>query len=95
MTIITNFPGTAEIEMTDEVICHCFQATASEILEAKTEGRAESIEEITRQTGAGGGCGGCHCRIRRLLAGFPAECGPCFLCPGCGHIKKLCLCEVA
>jgi hypothetical protein len=30
-----------------------------------------------------------------LLAGLPAECGPCALCPGCGVMQALCHCKAA
>ena len=54
-----------------------------------------TVEEVVLQTGAGSGCGSCKCRIQRLLAGLPAECGPCALCPGCGYVQKQCLCKAA
>ena len=77
------------------LICSCFQVTESQIRTAIDEGGAETVDQVTEMTGAGGGCGGCRCRVKRLLAGFPAECGPCSLCPGCGYIKLLCDCQAA
>ena len=79
----------------DTLICHCFQVTASAIRRAIDEGDAELVEEVSRMTSAGAGCGSCQCRIQRLLAGLPAECGSCALCPGCGFVKTLCHCQAA
>tara|TARA_Y100000588_G_scaffold107758_1_gene117982 strand:- start:738 stop:1022 length:285 start_codon:yes stop_codon:yes gene_type:complete len=79
----------------DTLICHCFQVTASAIRQAIDEGDAARVEEVSRLTAAGSGCGSCQCRIERLLAGLPAECGPCALCPGCGSVRTLCDCHAA
>ena len=79
----------------DTLICHCFQVTASAIRKAIDEGDAQLVEEVSRLTSAGAGCGSCQCRIQRLLAGLPAECGPCAQCPGCGFVKTLCHCQAA
>ncbi len=95
MATILQMPPQVRTKSTDTLICHCYQVTASSIIRAIDEGDAETIEEVTRLTSAGNGCGSCQCRIQRLLAGLPAECGPCSLCPGCGHIKNLCLCQAA
>ena len=79
----------------DTLICHCFQVTASAIRQAIDEGDAARVEEVSRLTAAGSGCGSCKCRIERLLAGLPAECGPCAFCPGCGSVRTLCDCHAA
>ena len=79
----------------DTLICHCYQVTASAIRRAIDEGDAELVEEVSRMTSAGAGCGSCQCRIQRLLAGLPAECGSYALCPGCGFVKTLCHCQAA
>jgi len=76
----------------DTLVCHGFQVTASAIRKAIDEGDAQLVEEVSRLTSAGAGCGSCQCRIQRLLAGLPAESGP---CPGCGSIRTLCECHAA
>mgnify|MGYP000692824686 CR=1 len=76
----------------DTLICHGFQVTASAIRKAIDEGDAQLVEEVSRLTSAGAGCGSCQCRIQRLLAGLPVESGP---CPGCGSIRTLCECHAA
>ncbi|MDG2214593.1 MAG: (2Fe-2S)-binding protein [Verrucomicrobiota bacterium] len=95
MATILNMPAQVRTKSVDTLICHCHQVSASSILKAIDKGGAETIEEVTRLTAAGSGCGSCQCRIQRLLAGLPVECGPCALCPGCGHVKTLCRCEAA
>ncbi len=92
---IIDMPNQVRTQSADTLICHCYQVSASSILKAMDEGDAETIEQVSRLTDAGTGCGSCQCRIQRLLAGFPAECGPCALCPGCGHVKTLCHCKAA
>ena len=79
----------------DTLICHCFEVKASAIRRAIDEGGATQVEEVSRLTAAGSGCGSCQCHIQRLLAGLPAECGPCALCPGCGTVRTLCECHAA
>jgi len=76
----------------DTLICHGFQVTVSAIRKAIDEGDAQLVEEVSRLTSAGAGCGSCQCRIQRLLAGLPVESGP---CPGCGSIRTLCECHAA
>ena len=76
----------------DTLIFHGFQVTASAIRKAIDEGDAQLVEEVSRLTSAGAGCGSCQCRIQRLLAGLPVESGP---CPGCGSIRTLCECHAA
>ena len=76
----------------DTLVCHGFQVTASAIRKAIDEGDAQLVEEVSRLTSAGAGCGSCQCRIQRLLAGLPVESGP---CPGCGSIRTLCECHAA
>jgi bacterioferritin-associated ferredoxin len=95
MATILDMPAKTRTQSADTLICHCYQVTASSIREAIDEGDAETIAEVTRLTAAGSGCGSCQCRIQRLLAGLPAECGPCALCPGCGVMQVLCHCRVA
>ena len=79
----------------EALVCHCFQVDQASIRKAIHETGAATVDQVTRETGAGGGCQGCHCRIQRLLAGLPLTCSPYSLCQGCGTIKKLCACEAA
>ena len=82
----------ASVESSDSTtICHCLGVSAGEITESIQAG-ATTVEEVGEATGAGSACGGCQCRVQRMLSGMPVECGPCAMCPGCGWIKKLCAC---
>lgn len=83
-------PGEAE-----GPLCHCTRVGEASVRDAVGAG-ASTVEDIQRETGAGTGCGACHCRINRVLDGLPAACGGRFdLCHGCGSINAICSCEAA
>ena len=94
---MSQLTGESEIskQETNPVICSCFGVKASTIEMAMNSAKATTAEEIAELTYAGTGCGACACRVERILAGFPAQCGPCALCPACGVISKLCQCKSA
>ena len=50
-----------------EVVCECFGVTDLEIIRAIKESNLRSIEEITNFTKAGGGCGKCEEKLRKIL----------------------------
>ncbi len=50
-----------------EVVCECFGVTDLEIVRAVKESSLRSIEEITNFTKAGGGCGKCEDKLRKIL----------------------------
>lgn len=50
-----------------EVVCECFGVTDLEIIRAIKESSLRSIEEITNFTKAGGGCGKCEEKLRKIL----------------------------
>ncbi len=50
-----------------EVICECFGVTDLEITRAINESSLRSVEEITNFTKAGGGCGKCEDKLRKIL----------------------------
>ncbi len=50
-----------------EIVCECFGVTDLEIVRAINESNLRSVEEITNFTKAGGGCGKCEDKLRRLL----------------------------
>jgi NAD(P)H-nitrite reductase large subunit len=93
-----HFPKTSNGEnstVRDIVICLCYDVTASDIRNAIDQSGARTAQEVAILTRAGNACGACKCRVERLLAGLPAECGPCSFCPGCGYIIKFCNCQSA
>lgn len=77
-------------------LCHCTGVTEATVRRAIDEGIATDLESVMACTGAGTGCRACHCRIRRVLDGLPAQCGGRFdLCGRCGCIDAICHCEAA
>jgi NifU-like protein len=50
-----------------EVVGECFGVTDLEIIRAIKESSVRSIEEITNFTKAGGGCGKCEEKLRKIL----------------------------
>ena len=68
-------------ELTDEVICSCYQVKASTIKMAILSGETTSVEDLSELTNAGTACRACICRIERLTHGFPSQCGDCNECP--------------
>ena len=50
-----------------EVVCECFGVTDLEIIRAVKESSLRSVEEITNFTKAGGGCGKCEEKLRKIL----------------------------
>lgn len=50
-----------------EVVCECFGVTDIEIVRAIRESNLRSVEEITNFTKAGGGCGKCEEKLRKIL----------------------------
>ena len=94
MATVLDIPAKARSTKADPLICHCFQVTASAIRGAIDEGATE-VEQVSEKTSAGQGCGSCQCHIKRLIAGLPAECGPCAQCPGCGYVQVQCQCRAA
>jgi NifU-like protein len=50
-----------------QVVCTCFGVTDKEIETAVRENNLTTIEEVTNFTKAGGGCGGCHTEIQKII----------------------------
>ena len=59
--------GAYNTPMSDPLICRCFQVLRSEIELAIREGDLRSVEEVTKQTNAGGGCSSCYDDIQSML----------------------------
>ena len=104
MVVITGQPATfsaddssadATICPTDTVVCHCYGVTESVIRDSIDMLGATTVAEVTATTRAGAGCNGCHCRIRRMLAGKPATCSVFDVCDSCGFNTIQCECRAA
>jgi len=49
------------------IVCTCFGVTDKEIESAVRENNLTTVDEVTNFTKAGGGCGGCHEEIRKII----------------------------
>jgi NifU-like protein len=49
------------------VVCTCFGVTDREIETAVRANNLTTVEEVTNFTKAGGGCGGCHSEIKKII----------------------------
>lgn len=50
-----------------EIICHCLKVTGNDLREALIIHDPQTVRDITRCTGAGGGCTACHVRLSVIL----------------------------
>jgi len=64
---IENYKGVPAAETGAKIICECFGVTDKEIEQAIRENNLSTIEEVTNYTKAGGGCGGCHDDIQKII----------------------------
>ena len=64
---IASYRGEAEKKIEGEIVCECFGVTDVEIERAVRENNLTTVEEVTNYTKAGGGCGGCHERIKEII----------------------------
>ena len=60
-------PGPDCASCEDKVICHCLQIRESTLVDAVDSRQMMTVNDIVRETGAGGGCTACHRRLRRFL----------------------------
>jgi NifU-like protein len=49
------------------IVCTCFGVTDKEIETAVRENGLTTVEDVTNFTKAGGGCGGCHTEIQKII----------------------------
>lgn len=49
-------------------LCHCLKVTHDEVEDAIAYRGCRTVDDVTATCGAGGGCTGCHDRIRAHLA---------------------------
>ncbi len=53
--------------VTDRMICHCLQVKESQVADSVAIYGAETVKDVVRTCGAGGGCNSCHAKIRQLI----------------------------
>jgi NifU-like protein len=70
---IENYKGVPAAETGAKIICECFGVTDKEIEQAIRENNLSTIEEVTNYTKAGGGCGGCHEDIQKIIDRVKSE----------------------
>jgi NifU-like protein len=70
---IENYKGVPTTQTDEKIICECFGVTDIEIEKAIRENNLSSIEEVTNYTKAGGGCGGCHEEIQKIIDRIKSE----------------------
>lgn len=58
---------TAPTHKEGHVVCTCFGITDIEIEKAVLENGLKTVEDVTNFTKAGGGCGGCHEEIQKII----------------------------
>ncbi|MHC4741682.1 MAG: Fe-S cluster assembly protein NifU [Planctomycetota bacterium] len=59
--------GAAKHELEGTVVCTCFGVTDTEIERVIRENDLTTVEEVTNYCKAGGGCGGCHGEIEKII----------------------------
>jgi len=55
------------VEKHGHVVCTCFGVTDEEIVKVVRENDLTTVEQVTNYCKAGGGCGGCHGEIQRII----------------------------
>ncbi|MGD9855206.1 MAG: (2Fe-2S)-binding protein [Planctomycetaceae bacterium] len=53
--------------ITDRMLCHCLQVKESQVADSVAIYGAETVRDVIRTCGAGGGCNSCHAKIRQLI----------------------------
>lgn len=56
-----------------EIVCRCFGITEPEIERVVRDNGLHTVEDVTNYCKAGGGCGGCHERIRQIIGRIQGE----------------------
>jgi len=60
-------------ELEGHVVCTCFGVTETEIERVVRENDLTTVEQVTNYCKAGGGCGGCHGEIEKIIARIQGE----------------------
>jgi NifU-like protein len=65
--------GKKKHEIQGRVVCNCFGVTENEIERVIRENNLTTVEEVTNYCKAGGGCGGCHGEIEKMIEKIQGE----------------------
>ncbi|MBN2271926.1 MAG: Fe-S cluster assembly protein NifU [Sedimentisphaerales bacterium] len=65
--------GATKHELEGAVVCTCFGVTETEIERVIRENDLAAVEDVTNYCKAGGGCGGCHGEIEKIIQKVQGE----------------------
>ncbi|MBN2137268.1 MAG: Fe-S cluster assembly protein NifU [Sedimentisphaerales bacterium] len=65
--------GPAKHQLEGNVVCTCFGVTDAEIERVTRENGLTTVEQVTNYCKAGGGCGGCHGEIEKIIEKVQGE----------------------
>jgi len=65
--------GRKKRELEGKVVCTCFGVTENEIERVIRENNLTTVEQVTNYCKAGGGCGGCHGEIEKIIENIQGE----------------------
>lgn len=65
--------GATRHELEGAVVCTCFGVTETEIERVIRENGLATVEDVTNYCKAGGGCGGCHGEIEKIIEKVQGE----------------------
>jgi len=65
--------GATRHELEGAVVCTCFGVTETEIERVIRENDLTTVEDVTNYCKAGGGCGGCHGEIEKIIEKVQGE----------------------
>lgn len=60
----------ASPQITEKIVCTCFNVTEAQILEAIKINNLKTVEEVTNYTKAGGACGRCKGTIKEIIDSY-------------------------
>jgi len=88
---VANYQGGAAVkhELEGHVVCTCFGVTETEIERVIRENDLVTVEQVTNYCKAGGGCGGCHGEIEKIIERVRGEKGRGQAVPAPSQGKKL------
>jgi len=72
---VDNYQGVAakKHELEGHVVCTCFGVTDTEVERVIRENDLTTVEQVTNYCKAGGGCGGCHGEIEKIIGRIQGE----------------------
>ena len=59
--------GSEQKKIEGKIVCSCFGVTDKEIERVVAENNLDTVEQVTNYCKAGGGCGGCHNEIKKII----------------------------